>query len=325
MQINRKYHYFYKITNNINGHFYYGVHNTDKLDDGYMGSGKRLHLAYEKYGMENFTKEILKFFDSSAEAFEYEAKVVNEILVSDPNCYNCTNGGFYWNTKGLTPVRDKDGNCFAVSVNDPRYLSGELVGVTKGLATVRDKDGNCFDVPVNDPRYLSGELVGVTKGYGVYISTITGEYIKTTKDDPRYLSGEITGTWKNKIFVRDSKDNTFLVDKNDPRYLSGELKFICCGHVVVKDKCGNYYQVSKDDPRYLSGELKGTFYGRKHKDETKEKLKKIFKEIHHQQGEKNSQYGKCWIHKDKVNKTIKKNELEFYLSEGWIKGRKMKF
>lgn len=90
----RKYHYFYKITNNINNHFYYGIHNTDDLDDGYMGSGSRLHLAYKKYGIENFTKEILKFFDTREEALEYEAEIVNEELVNDENCYNLSLGGF---------------------------------------------------------------------------------------------------------------------------------------------------------------------------------------------------------------------------------------
>ena len=62
-----KYHYFYKITNNINGHFYYGVHNTNNINDGYMGSGTRLHYAYKKYGIENFSKEILKYFESRNE------------------------------------------------------------------------------------------------------------------------------------------------------------------------------------------------------------------------------------------------------------------
>ena len=91
--MNKKYHYFYKITNRINHHFYFGVHNTDNINDGYMGSGKRLHVAYKKYGIENFEKTILKYFDTAKEAFEYEAEHVNESLVKDPNCYNIINGG----------------------------------------------------------------------------------------------------------------------------------------------------------------------------------------------------------------------------------------
>lgn len=91
--MNKKYHYFYKITNTINNHFYYGVHNTDDLNDGYMGSGVRLHKAYKKYGVENFKKEILKFFDSAEEAFDFEESFVNETLVYDKNCYNLQCGG----------------------------------------------------------------------------------------------------------------------------------------------------------------------------------------------------------------------------------------
>lgn len=92
------YYYFYKITNNINGKYYYGVHQTDNLDDGYMGSGIYLHRAYNKYGESNFTKEIIKFFNNSDEMFEYEREVVNEDLVKNPNCYNIAIGGYGGNT-----------------------------------------------------------------------------------------------------------------------------------------------------------------------------------------------------------------------------------
>lgn len=95
MNIKQKfqYHYFYKITNNINNHFYYGVHNTNNLNDGYMGSGVRLLFAYKKYGIENFTKEILKFFDTKEDAFAYESEIVNEELVNSSECYNLSIGG----------------------------------------------------------------------------------------------------------------------------------------------------------------------------------------------------------------------------------------
>ena len=122
----KKYHYFYKITNTLNNHFYYGVHNTDNLEDGYMGSGKRLHIAYEKYGIENFTKEILKFFDTAEEAFEYEAEVVNEELIKSNECYNIQGGGKTFNTENMIIVQDKEGNKFLVHKDDPRYVSGEL-------------------------------------------------------------------------------------------------------------------------------------------------------------------------------------------------------
>ena len=40
-------------------------------------------------------------------------------------------------------------------------------------------------------------------------------------------------------------------------------------------------------------------------------------------GERNSQYGTCWIYKGAVNKKIKKEFLTDYLEAGWIKGRKL--
>lgn len=89
----KKYYYFYKITNNINGHYYYGVHSTNNLDDGYLGSGTYLWRAYNKYGIENFSKEILKYFDTVEEMFKYEQEIVNEELVNDKNCYNVITGG----------------------------------------------------------------------------------------------------------------------------------------------------------------------------------------------------------------------------------------
>lgn len=40
-----------------------------------------------------------------------------------------------------------------------------------------------------------------------------------------------------------------------------------------------------------------------------------------QKGEKNSQFGTCWITKDETNKKIKKEELDNFIKQGWMKGR----
>lgn len=83
---------FYKTTNRVNGKVYYGIHNGTS-DDGYLGSGVAIQRAIEKYGAENFCREDLKQFDTEESAYEYEAHMVTEEVVNDPNTYNMTLGG----------------------------------------------------------------------------------------------------------------------------------------------------------------------------------------------------------------------------------------
>ena len=290
----KKYNYFYKITNNINNHFYYGIHSTDDLEDGYMGSGTRLNCAYDKYGIENFSKEILRFFDTREECAEYESEMITEELIHSQECYNIVGGGDTFATSGTITAKDKNGNFVQVSKYDKRWESGELVGSTKGRFKVIDNYGNVFLTTKNDERYLSGELKSVILATVSvkHSNDVTNKYFRVSVDDERLKNGELIVWSKNKVLVKDKFNNVYFVENNDERYLSGKL-----------------VPFWKD---------------RKHKKETIEKVKQKYKETKHQQGEKNSQYGTCWIMKDDINKKIKKEDLEFYLQKGWIKGRKVK-
>ena len=255
----KKYNYFYKITNNLNNHYYYGIHSTDNINDGYMGSGIRLQYAYKKYGIENFTKEILKYFGTREEAAEYEAEMVTEQLVKDNECYNCIVGGDSFNLIGMVVVYDVFEKCNKV-VTQTEFKSNtdRYKGMTHGSVIVKDNGTDKF----------------------IHIS------VEEFKTNPFYYKTPMTGK------------------------------------ITAVDKQGNYFAVSIDDPRYLSGELKHIWCGRKHKEEDIEKVKKTFAKIKHQQGEKNSQFGTCWVTKDGFSKSIKKEDLEKYISEGWKKGRK---
>lgn len=311
-----KYHYFYKITNTINGHFYYGVHSTDDINDGYMGSGKRLHYAYKKYGIENFVKEILKYFNTAAEAYKYEAEVVTEDLININECYNiCTGGAGGSTCYGKVSVKDDNNNTFIVDITDERYLSGELVPIQKGFVLAKDLSGKIYRVPINDERYLSGELVSFQKERSMYVDN-TGCVYNASIYDERVLSGQLVPIQKGFVNVK-TEDGKYKRIKKE-NYDSEKYIHPTKGRITVKDKHGKFYSVYKNDPRYISGELKPNCCGHILSDETKKKISEHMPDI---SGEKNHNYGKIWIHKNFENKLINKTELQHYNNNGWEKGR----
>lgn len=91
--MDKKYNFVYRITNKLNGMIYIGVHSTNDLNDGYMGSGLRIRRAITRYGAEHFTREILQFFDSLDEAYKLEAKIVDKAFVERKDTYNIKQGG----------------------------------------------------------------------------------------------------------------------------------------------------------------------------------------------------------------------------------------
>ena len=54
-----------------------------------------------------------------------------------------------------------DGIVSWVDVND---ITSDMVSISKDYVSVKDDLGNTFRVHKTDPRYISGEVVGVNKG-----------------------------------------------------------------------------------------------------------------------------------------------------------------
>jgi hypothetical protein len=206
----KKIHYLYKTTCLITNRYYIGIHSTNNLDDGYMGSGKRLRYSIRKHGVENHVKEILEFFETREDLTKREIEIVNSDLIKEVNCMNLVLGG-------------------------------------------------------------GGFML----------------------DDYHYKCSKAGGNVHAKRLIED--DNYLKLHKD---------KFITIIKERHKNGCYKY----------------DTFTGKKHSDESKKKMSESSKGSG--TGETNSQYGTCWITKDCVNKKIKKEDLDIYLNEGWVKGRK---
>lgn len=88
-----KYYYIYKTINLINEKYYYGMHCTDNLNDGYIGSGTELRRSIKKYGKENFKTEILEFLPDKESLIEKEKELINEDILEDPKSMNLQPGG----------------------------------------------------------------------------------------------------------------------------------------------------------------------------------------------------------------------------------------
>ena len=85
-------HVIYRITNMINGKKYIGKHSTTDVYDGYFGSGIAIKQAINKYGIDNFKKEIICYCDNEEELKEMEKYHIKKEGTFSKG-YNLTLGG----------------------------------------------------------------------------------------------------------------------------------------------------------------------------------------------------------------------------------------
>jgi hypothetical protein len=93
--------------------------------------------------------------------------------------------------------------------------------------------------------------------------------------------------------------------KNDIEYRDKAINNLSYGRKVLIET-GSYKK-------------KGKGLGRIHSEETKNKMSESSKGIG--SGKTNSQYGTCWINNGNETNKIKKEEINIWLNNGWVKGR----
>jgi hypothetical protein len=226
-------------------------------------------------------------------------------------------GEYFGNCKGKVVVKNKENIVFQVSKEDPRYLSGELVGVTTGMVTVSADGGKSF-IHIPKHNYDYNIHVGPSTGK-VTVKDKNGNTLHVTLEDSRYLSGELVHIMKGKMNVRVIGTNESIMINCSDYDLTKHI-FHTKDKIVVKDQHDNMHQVSLDDTRYISGELvpihKDIAYGW---NSLGEKIKTTTGDIRFKTGElKGNNRDKFWITNGKENAMINKNDS---IPDGYYKGR----
>lgn len=88
-------YYIYLIVNKVNFKTYVGQRKSNKKwnEDPYMGSGKLLKLAQNKYGIENFEKFLIQYCSTKEETDEAEKFWIKEYRSRGKAQYNIADGG----------------------------------------------------------------------------------------------------------------------------------------------------------------------------------------------------------------------------------------
>lgn len=87
-----KRYFIYKTTNTKTGQYYIGAHETNDINDQYLGSGKLLKEDIKKFGKGLFIKTIIEECSSREEMYKTETEIIQN-HINNPLCYNLNEGG----------------------------------------------------------------------------------------------------------------------------------------------------------------------------------------------------------------------------------------
>lgn len=244
-----------------------------------MGSGKILHEAYKKYGIKNFTKEIIEFRNSLKEISDLEKEIVTQELVDNPNCYNISLGGYFLSDESLELISKHNsksqsgknnsqyGKCWIYKENKSKFIhkekldlylsmgwkKGRIVNFNEEKLSKLNKD-KCWVHKDDKIRYIKKDELDFFLKMG-FKRGKTDKYIYGTKK----LQNKDPNKSKNKVIVVNKNDingKRFKVDRNDPRYISGELISYNKNRIITENDAGERFFILKTDNRLQSGELK---------------------------------------------------------------------
>jgi topoisomerase IA-like protein len=128
----------------------------------------------------------------------------------------------------------------SIMINCSDYDLTKHIFHTKDKIVVKDQHDNMHQVSLDDTRYISGELVPIHKDIAYGWNSL-GEKIKTTTGDIRFKTGELKGNNRDKFWITNGKENA-MINKNDSipdGYYKGRIQKISTNIDMIYINDGN--------------------------------------------------------------------------------------
>ena len=261
-QKQKKYHFIYKTTDTRNGNFYIGMHSTENLKDGYVGSGTRLkHLIY-KHGKEIFNMEILEFLPNRESLKKREIEIVNSDLLLEEKCMNLKPGGYggFNNKEHMMKVSKAGNKEFLEKMQDDEYrkeFSKKLSDANKKqfLDGRREKiyfynwSGKTHSQETKKKLSETRKGTGVGENNSVYGRKWMNKGGENKMVKPEEFEFHLLDGWLFGIFI-DEKNKSQLKESFEKiRHLSGPS---CVGRKWINKNGINKRSVKEDLNKYLN-------------------------------------------------------------------------
>lgn len=219
----KKYTIVYMTVNLITNQFYIGKHETDNLEDSYLGSGRRLKNSVKKYGRENFKKFILSIWDNPKDALNEEQRVVAEYL-DNPACLNIVDGGKGFTSKSAKRASDQ---AKVMGKQGSKFLTKDHYSHA-GKASVKVNKANGTGIWAITPEQRS-QTSSKTNKDTIWINDGTTEKkIKNNQEIPEgFIKGRIIAgsTYrKGTQCWTDGERNIFAIESPGPNFKQGMTK-----------------------------------------------------------------------------------------------------
>lgn len=311
------YGYIYRTINLINGRKYIGQHKSENFDSSYIGSGKLLKQAVEKYGKNCFSCEILQPINGVPTVCDDETQLgISENYYI--NYYNATASEEYYNLCEGGKHRTVKGQIFINNGVREKKIFPEELDHYMSTGWVKGKKHQTQEVISKRVQKCQGQKrteetkQKISKALkGKQKSTEHVRRVQETKSKKQYEAPN-----KGKVAVV-LNDTLHYVDKTDlSYYISKGYKI--SGKKHTDEACINHSKAKRGTVAVTDGNIT-KFVQR---DELDSFLARGFVKGRHaptrpnQKGEKRK-----WVNNGEKTFMIKQEEIEVYLKNGYVLGR----